>query len=202
MTDRPIIFSVPMIRALLEGRKSQTRRMAWKLWRDPDMRDEMRPSKWQRVQPGDRLWVRESGVQLGNATDDGRERDGYEVCGFRYTSDGSTIYLPGKFEGHDYEASRPSIHMLRWASRLTLTVIAVRVERLQDISEEDARAEGMADIGDAEMKRIGIDGLVASTSGRRSFWLLWDHLHGPAAWNANPAVTVINFDVAKRNIDE
>jgi len=177
--DRPILFSAPMVRALLDGRKTQTRRvtdqpppecsinymLGNESWLPAEQRSPIRrtfeawggdlyrnkPEKAlcgafdivPRYQIGDRLWVRESGVQLGNAVDEGRERDGYEVCGFRYAADEATIYLPGMFEGHDYERRRNSIHMPRWASRLTLTVTDVRVQRLQEISAADAIAEGV-----------------------------------------------------------
>lgn len=108
MTDRPIIFSGPMVRALLDGRKSQTRRVIepqphicpelheptdgsrpiWCVFKGDEIGYRVRVP----YAVGDWLWVRESGVQLGNAVDEGRERDGYEVCGFRYAADEATIF--------------------------------------------------------------------------------------------------------------
>ena len=149
MTDRPIIFSPTMVRALLAGRKTQTRRLA--------------TSPLARCVPGDRLWVREGYAQ--------------HAAGFDYRAD---------FAGFSQPAAgpwRPSIHMPRWASRLTLHVEAVRVERLQDIREADAVAEGM------------------NWPVWRLFQSVWNSLHGPDAWNENPHVVVLTFRVERANID-
>lgn len=189
MTDRPIIFSAPMIRAILDGRKSQTRRII---------------KLSAKYQCGDRLWVRENGIQLGNAIDKGYGPDGYEICGFRYAADNSTIYLAGMFEGHDYERRRNSIYMPRWASRLTLTVTDVRIQRLHDISEKDAKAEGVESRegywgtwnNDGTMKCGG------SPFAREAFRCLWVNIHGTDAWDKNPWVAAITFTAEQRNIDD
>lgn len=86
---------------------------------------------------------------------------------------------------------RSPIHMPRWASRLTLIVESLRVERLQEISEEDARAEGaMLEYGEG-----------AKISKRRAFELIWKHINGETSWAANPWVAAIGFRVIKANID-
>src|SRR5580692_1161056 len=118
MTDRPIIFSSAMVRALLDGRKTMTRRLATSPLRKTGM--------------GDRLWVRES-VWL-NQGDVGAGRVRYRAT-------------EPDFKGY----WTPSIHMPRWASRITLEVTGSRIERLQAITERDAQAEG------AELAIAGTD---------------------------------------------
>lgn len=201
MTDIPIIFSGPMVRALLSGRKTMTRRLAWRApgpnhhFPAPSL-----PTPWQRVEAGDRLWVRES---LKYVTSDPVTAEPTSVhC---YAAD----IPPGMDSANPYEASYlfagdgepnlkphsiPSIHMPRWASRLTLIVTAIKVERLQDISEADATAEGADPIIDhgtgsaPYLHRIG-------------FEHLWCRLHGDMAWIENPEVVALSFKVNKANID-
>lgn len=226
MTDRPIIFSGPMVRALLDGRKNQTRRVLPKahprfphhnnIRTDVLVYDPQRPEVWywdgvhDRVgasypvpyAPGDRLYVREAHalvpatayrmsdgvVQAIDPEDRGR------ACVYR---EGWERSQPGKW--------RPSIHMPRWASRLTLTVTEVRVQRLQEISEADAVAEGIADPGCTECGGPAlVDGdccYKPSPCYRESFIYLWNSLHGPDAWDANPWVVAVSFTVDRRNID-
>lgn len=148
MTDRPILFSAPMVRAILEGRKTQARSVFSRF---------QHPSN-------DRLWVRETwqwapppGVIY---------RADAEVVGTRW---------------------RSPMSMPRWASRLTLIVKAVKVERLRDISEADAMAEGVAFIGSA----------------KEAFQELWDTINGKKhPWASNPWVAAITFEPHLRNIDK
>lgn len=175
--DYPILFSTPMVQALLEGRKTQTRRLAIQ-------------KAWRTVKPGDRLWVREtfSTMQENGAlkafykADEGSEMNAEIGC--------------SKF--------KPSIHMPRWASRLTLVVTDVRTERLQDISEEDAIAEGVEKSPFTGWKIYYKDALIneAFASPIHSFESLWKSINGNGAWDANPIVIVITFEVHQRNIDE
>jgi hypothetical protein len=81
---------------------------------------------------------------------------------------------------------RPSIHMPRWASRITLEVTGVRVERLQDISEADAREEGCLPV-------VHGDGAVDCGTRKTAFRALWDSINGPDSWGANPFVWVVEF---------
>lgn len=195
MTDRPIIFSAPMVRALLEGRKTMTRRIAWKplrligeggFGRVGLLQD---PSPWQRVQPGDRLWVRENWQSdVRNVGHPPRDVPRTEPVWF--AAGGDPINSPGAF-AIQATGWRPSIHMPRWASRITLTVTAVRVERLQEISTDDALAEGCG-------LRDGMHHLALRIAEFRD---LWNSLHGPSAWDANPEVVALTFTVAKENID-
>jgi len=217
MADKPIIFSGPMVRALLEGRKTQTRRVL-KLADDltdktftgelvnyyGDRRLGMAFHGTTRVQPiryapGDRLWVREA-WQTDAQWDDvppayfGSEDDlYYGADGHRERSLWGDPFKPGRV--------RPSIHMPRWASRLTLAVTDVRVQRLQEISYRDTCAEGVdcatcAAMGQSACCRKG------RGASREAFRELWNSLHGAEAWDHNPWVVALIFDVHRCNIDE
>ena len=205
MTDLPILFSGPMVRALLEDRKTQTRR-SLKFQPAPGIsivRKTIRPIDATpyhaferrsvygnyageldiRIKRGDRLWVREAWRCNGWATDvatifyRASEGDGYTAMCEQYPVAGKAYLRPTA-------SWRPSIHMPRWASRLTLIVTDVRVERLQDISEADAKAEGIDD-------RDVVCGYSE----------LWDQINGNGAWEANPWVVAYTFRVIKANID-
>lgn len=213
MTNRPIIFSAPMVRALLGGRKTMTRRLAWQgngptvIVKDSEVRSESkghRPSPWQKVAPGARLWVRETAFygpdnEVIFAADDNDD--------VQDVADDAAGRVPWRSSWKQ----RPSIHMPRWASRLTLVVTTARIERLQDISEEDAIAEGIeratsaymhAGWYDYEKERLedGTPGWM-TTDPRRSFGSLWRWLHGAESWASNPEVVAISFAVHKCNID-
>lgn len=245
MTDRPVIFSAPMVRALLAGTKTQTRRIigagtslldggpwprghraqswAWdRAWVDPGPspagnagpylkvpRDDdetvhrVYPIWW----PGMRLWVREAAwICPPNWTDTPANPMGPHRQEVAYNADdvrGGTAEA-----ARDYKLKlRPSIHVPRWASRLTLTVTDVRVQRLQDISEEDARAEGVATIAPPDprdgARHFGVLGVAAidRLTASKAFADLWNSINGPGAWQANPWVAAISFTVERRNID-
>lgn len=191
-----ILFSGPMVRALLDGRKTQTRRLAWGQvtrpegdsypadWRGtPSLNIMERPSKWLKMHrrfeaAGHRelLYVREAFAGIN-----GPQRAAYKADG----------------DNPDEWKWTPSIHMPREHSRLTLEVTGTKLERLQDISEEDARAEGV------EPK---IDGKHGTTEPgfeyRVGFALLWNSLHGPDAWERNDEVIALSFRVHRCNVDE
>lgn len=184
MADYPIIFSAPMVRALLDGRKTQTRRLAY------SRRGRM--SRWWFVKAGDRLWVREAWRPVHSA-------DPSRGASYRANV------------GADQTLWRPSIHMPRWASRLTLVVTEARRQWLQDISEEDARAEGLLwerhTWHDPEYPLCDIAWRPYAGSESRyshprdAFADLWESIHGPDAWNANPEVIALTFTVHRCNID-
>jgi hypothetical protein len=208
MTDRNLIFRANMVRALLKGRKTQTRRVVkprkhfslfsgqWsdsavllkgnQSWRDEEIR----------YRVGDRIWVRESwsGDYVFRDTPP-KSRNSFVADGHPYLRETIWYWADGNPENWDYEKPRPSIHMPRWASRLTLIVTDVRVQRLQDISEEDARAEGIftPEIG---YVNLGKKAPVIQ------YAMLWNSLHGPDAWDANPWVSAITFTVHHGNIDQ
>ncbi|WP_375458917.1 hypothetical protein [uncultured Enterovirga sp.] len=207
MTDRPIIFSAPMVRALLDGRKTQTRRLIRTTghanifdgtWTDGYVLDPGNADWRARFIPYavyDRLWVREAHY----LTDDGHEdfaifaADENDVREHLAEIDS----LPANFTAElraRHRRLRPSIHMPRWASRLTLHVTDIRVQRLQEISREDVIAEGVS-----EWEGMSIANVVAGW--HQPFAVLWDSLHGSGAWNADPWVVAISLTVERANID-
>jgi len=205
--ERPILFSAPMVRAILDGSKTQTRRAA-KRTAGGHLKEPRGHRRWhvedpQAVlacpygQPGDRLWVRETFL-----VDDNRRipktatRKNFEVD-YKATSEDSPHWR-----------WRPSIHMPRWASRITLEITGVRVERLQEISDKDAEAEGIegwnvATGGDdfqdywrnyAMTKKEEREGVPQFCGDMRaSFRSLWESINGADSWAANPWVWCISF---------
>lgn len=203
MTDRPIIFSAPMVRALLDGRKTMTRRLAlssrMKEVRPGRSRRVPIPSPWQKAKPGDRLWVRE------NFTDRFVEND-HCAKWVAYAADGLMFdHATGKRDANVVPLKmRPSIHMPRWASRLTLVVTAVRIEPLQNISDADAKAEGIYLPGSHELYTHDPAVRAGNYNGRApagAFKNLWCEINGPDSWSANPEVVALTFEVHKANID-
>lgn len=220
MTDRPILFSGPMIRAIRSGKKTQTRRVIPVQPSEMEIADHQiggaivdaeafpdRPYVWlnghdgspvmpiinpPKYLPGDRLWVREqwSGDwcwRLMKPADRGKTGSPSATQAW-YWADGDPDH------GH-WEKLRPSIHMPRWASRLTLAVTDVRVERLKDISREDCVAEGCAGWVAADQE----DGEMPE----EEFQDLWNTLNADRApWASNPWVVAITFVVHHCNIDE
>lgn len=220
MTDHPIIFSAPMVRALLDGRKTQTRRLISTKgqanlfngnWTDEYVlhheNDEWRARHVQ-FAPGDRLYVREA--FRGDKGYDACPPSGWSHWPVHYEADG----IPDLREGMGADGRmRPSIHMPRWASRLTLTVTNVRVQRLQEISEADAVAEGVEPLhtgyfpyGLRTFMTTVVDGREVPAqccrTASHSFQMLWNSLHGPDAWAANPWVVALSFTVQQGNIDQ
>lgn len=236
MSERPILFSASMVRAILEGRKTQTRRIVKP--QPPDdcatiRVEEFHPTVIDRLgdeepgapifgaydlggewgvrcpygQPGDRLYVREAFRFL-----DVFDGDSPATIGDRCLNAGySKPWAPAHYEAdgqrnnwqhvgtppHDGGPPkagklRPGIHMPRWASRITLEIVAVRVERLNDISEADAKAEG------AGIPLVGHDDDFC----RGVFRGIWESINGADSWGANPWVWVIEFKLAAgRHLD-
>lgn len=195
MKERPILFSGAMIRAILADQKTQTRRAA-KPVKHPDLGHICTPGSLvlerepQHVidracpygQTGDRLWVRETWAYGIHALAADKDEDGP----FVYAADGTT-------QGRLCERWRPSIHMPRWASRILLEIVSVRVERLQSISEADAEAEGCAaepcDHKRQSCEDVGCCGPTAVGAYR----YLWDSINGAGSWASNPWVWVVEF---------
>lgn len=210
MKERPIIFSAPMVRAILDGRKTQTRRAIKPqptvseqrlrelgAWADDYTLSEQVNAAFQAGcidahcpygRPGDRLWVRETWSIYD-----------YECARRDQPED---VWVPEKRSDLPRPSSLPretricyaadnapgdemvcysSIHMPRWASRITLEITGVRVERLQDISAFDALAEGV------------IDWATGPTSPKQDYRELWESINGPGSWDANPWLWVIEF---------
>ncbi len=202
MKERPVIFNGEMVRAILDGRKTQTRRVIANV--SPDNCIPLhKPTKtkdgiYTHVmdapghglcpfgQVGDRLWVRETWARYNI------DQDAHDMA-YRATTPDDWP-KEGRW--------RPSIHMPRWASRITLEITAVRVERLNDISEADAKAEGVQAIennfgnGPAYCDYLlpNLDD-AAEWYNRAgdSFKSLWKSIYGAESWRANPWVWVIEF---------
>ena len=203
MRERPILFSAPMVRAILAGTKTQTRRplsyqptSAPEVYRAHKDRALTRPviaATWIKDGeshccpcpfgvPGDRLWVREAFMH-----------EPADYCWEASTSipirPAHTVYRADYIDDAKGAGWKPSIHMPRSLSRITLEVTGVRVERLQEISYEDARAEGV------EFWRNDgtLTELPPCSEHRYAFEDLWTSINGADSWNANPFVWVVTF---------
>lgn len=200
--ERPILFSGPMVRAILDGSKTQTRRPikpqpagGWE-FEDPPCLGQItskHPKKdrfgafIKRNEPfpcydiipsrfgktGDQLWVRETWAYSVHALAAKTDSEGP----FVYAADGTT-------QGRLCDRWRPSIHMPRRASRIALEITAVRVQRLLDVTEADSQAEGVS-----ADKYHGLDRPYS-----RAFSDLWEAINGHGSWSANPWVWVIEFN--------
>lgn len=191
--EKPILFSAPMVRAILSGAKTQTRsvvkglhqhsELTAPMWAAADEAvfiDGSNPVRGETVlarcsygAPDDRLWVRES---------------------FRLSAWSTEVHYPASLSDYDVREKgpwKPSIHMPRWASRITLDVLSVRVERLQAITEADAIAEGVTHGEDQE----GFDH-------RDLFMHLWQKINGKKhPWESNPWVWVVTFKRAAAGVE-
>jgi hypothetical protein len=245
--ERPILFSAPMVRAILSGTKTQTRRVVKPqppeeigsvdvglfnpaiVGRDGELYpaaeifgawnwDGDWGARCPYGAPGDRLWVRETWADTNGENGPmisyraGGDRflieDSYPVDYARYPGGRFTMWCGDLRRGEPGHAWRPSIHMPRWASRITLEVTEVRAERLQDISHEGAEAEGLARITkDGELFKYGIadrDGPPGTDDDGRPWQLwdidariafkrLWESINGAGSWAANPWVWAVSF---------
>lgn len=205
--ERPILFSTAMVQALLEGRKTQTRRVvkdhAPFETTSSEIQESLELIGWEELvngvlfprcpygKVGDRLWVRESFWQEGSYT--------------RYKADGRHT--------SEYARWKPSIHMPRTACRLVLEITDVRVERLHDISADDAKAEGVPEDMTYVPVQIGQEAMEALKAGghtsfmermvnppitqdwRQGFFRLWETINGKQSLEQNPWVWAVSFKV-------
>ncbi len=222
MTERGMIFNAEMVRALLDGRKTQTRRNvkgtdgAVKFCKEWDINGEeifvvlgekdhtgMNPVLGAISCPfggvGDRIWVRETARcewQRGDFKNAAFETGvTYKANGERQTFSSAEQHKTFPRRSHAANGDRawhPSIHMPRWASRITLEITDVRVERLNAISQEDAQAEGMELTGWRPTYSDPDSGGEAMTP-YDNFAELWSSIYGDESWKANPWVWVISF---------
>lgn len=185
MKEKPILFSAPMVRAILEGHKTMTRRIVkpqpperlWPIWAQFP-----RQEAGMRYAVGDRLWVKEA-IEASDLWD-GQLRT-------RYKADGAWVWdLDNPCLWCWKRNSLPSMFLPRGMSRITLEVTSHRVERVQEITEEAAIAEGMQ-----EPTLCDLGGMLrqAAWSERQVFSRLWNHLHGKDAWDRNEWVEVVGF---------
>lgn len=238
---RPILFSGAMVRALLDGRKTQTRRIVKHPLLDdvPDTADVVHENPrhaapyldsycggaktpdnprgmtewwcwWTRDdrpchqfkcpygKPGDLLWARETWQALSFGD---YQPTKHHVSDVRFAATDTLGSADKDVRGYSW---RPAIHMPRWASRITLELTGVKIERLKDISEEDAKAEGCGptipdDVKDHPLaKHIG-------PNPRNHFAAVWERINGetgPGSWEDNPWVWALEFRVHTVNVDE
>ena len=195
MKERPIIFNAEMVCAIIDGRKTKTRRIASDVQPDNFLTlrkpiktkggaythviDAQKHGLCPFGKVGDRLWVRET-TEVDEETSD-------ILCLSRYSADKAPVLYAGD-PADPYTGSiahwnyprpvRPSIHMPRWASRIQLEITCTRVERLNAISEDDALSEGCA-------------------GGVGNFRSVWGGIYGEKSWHSNPWVWVIEFKIVK-----
>lgn len=204
MTERGMIFNSEMVRAILDGRKTQTRRPVKFPVHDKNLGCELAGNELAGElsagnylncafgKPGDRIWVRETFCPV-----DDTQYGGEKWVDYRATPKFEASHPAGwDCAPNDAEALkwRPSIHMPRWASRILLEITDVRVERLNAISEEDARAEGIIDGGCLNCGEPEPCGCAnPEPDATDAFAYLWQSIYGQENWNANPWVWVIEF---------
>lgn len=190
MSERPILFSAPMVRAILAGTKTQTRRvlkqavgpslsvgidddapgvaeLSWLYGDGPghEVHESVKRVPCPYGTPGDRLWVREAWAPHPD-----------------FPGTARAVFRADPECAHDVDRWRPSIHMPRAVSRITLEITGVRVERLQDISRGDAMAEGCP-----------FPNMAQGDDPREWYRDLWDQINGAGAWDANPWVWCVSF---------
>lgn len=196
MKEHPILFSAPMVRALLDSSKTQTRRV-WKLpkWAEWNLIDggeekgELIPKDpklrgWYSVdevacpfgQIGDRLWVRETHLPKASGTIYRADYSEFEAAGL----------------GGMYGGWKPSIFCKREHSRILLEITCLRVERLNDINDEDAEAEGIVKFQDGKFANYLSESGYALNA-KSSYASLWESINGTGSWDANPWVWIIEF---------
>ena len=233
MVDLPILFSAPMVRALISGTKTQTRRTLGRLRRFGVIREfgisdtpgyawhfRDRDGRWHDLRGGeilnflpykvgDRLYVREAHHRTNDSetshligydtATDPNHRAPYSRT---IESVGEVEFWPHSLGGWGGRASKdyPAMHMPRWASRITLIVEGVKIERVQDISEEDAIAEGI-ERGSAFFKDYSGDGSTTMMFPSGSFMTLWKSINGAGSWDANPFIVAYTFRRIMGNID-
>lgn len=202
MKERPIPFSAPMVSAILTSNKTQTRRLvkpqpvilAGELlrWKDDALTDDQMAARCPYGQPGDRLWVREAWRAMA-------EHD------VRKPSDlwpgMPIVYEASRHPDTPFGKLRPGMFMPRWASRVSLEITGVRVERLQEISAGDAWAEGIPGVPPPGVYVERVDEFVRWSDGvmrdnpKTAYRELWESINGSGSWDENPWVWVVEFKV-------
>lgn len=221
MKERPILFSAPMVKAILANRKSQTRRIidcpesttsitwvenhamspsgtytGWAVHCDAPL---LLPRNCPYGKVGDRLWVRETWQQIYK-THGGKHEDWATVPTRQLSPhwQGTRLLYSATHAEDEPPKWRPSIHMPRWASRITLEVTGVRVEQVQSISADDAIAEGAlptAEIDPTKLDRS--DWEQCKSTALACFQNIWHKINGPESWTNNEWVWVIGFKIVE-----
>ncbi len=201
----PIIFQPEMVRALLAGRKTQTRRLAWSE-KGPTEKNGVKYTGYKRLSPlahvkaGDVLYVRES-YRFERLYDEKKPSEVLDGAFVFYEATPETYPGEGNAPRYSIGKLRPAIHIPRIFSRLTLAVTEVRFEPVQNISYDDAMAEGCILI------QSGTYGFSRETGPRWSgpqfaYENLWQDINGEDSWAANPEVVALTFTVHRQNVDE
>lgn len=205
MKNTPIPCKAPEVRAILDGSKTQMRRVA-KLTDSGRVKEPQGNRRWHIGDPeailacpygqvGDTLWVRETWCgeiddhtsQLIYNEDGNTYKCLYRADGHHVVLDDGDGFTKTNKDGSEASPWKPSIHMPRWASRITLEITRVRVERLQDISESDARAEGVSGKHTAD----------ARYTAKEAYSFICSQINGGGSWDSNPFVWVIEFKRVK-----
>lgn len=193
MKERPILFSGLMVKAILAGRKTQTRRIIkatpiaagpkWSIWWDEKMQAQINDHQFAKLRcpygvPDDRLWVRET------------------FCDHDFTLGGARLYRANGEFLEDWTKRglkwRPAIFMPRSWSRITLEVTGIRVERLQDMPWQDAIAEGIEPVMCCSGIECGCQGKPIDDP-TWAYRDLWDKINGKGSWESNPWIWVVSF---------
>lgn len=208
---KPILFNTEMVQAILEGRKTQTRRVV-KGEASKWLNDGFLPSYvadpentyfHQYGKPGELLWVRETFRKYFYVDKNGYTHFDRELVEFAADNppminevDGDGFHVQNKDGTEKFIPWKPSIHMPREACRLFLKVKNVRIERLQDCSEEDAISEGLTRLGQGEAYRDWFysENTYFTDSATLAFQKLWQKINGEKSWELNPWVWVIEFE--------
>lgn len=223
MKARPLLFSGAMVRALLAGQKTQTRRainpqpstvVDGQVAYAPARPGYARALACPYGRPGDLLWVKETwqaqeafdGLSPTEIGETWAEEYGSPWCPIRFLADGKCEGSVEQWQESPAGKTRVSIHMPRWASRLTLPVADVRIERLFDISDADAVAEGIVAIAPPSrdgMRHFGVPGLnIDRPTPARAYLALWAAINGEESLAANPWVWTITFSVLRVNVED
>jgi hypothetical protein len=197
MKARPILFSTAMVQAILDGRKTQTRRVV----KVRGCKPFIPPTDWPKIdvlqwagdcpygQPGDVLYVKETHWSFGEWEANGSTKTGKQKWEFKRHIDSDVLFeSPRQVESFKFKRigwyNRPSLFMCACDARLFLRIKSIRVERLQEISNDDIRAEGAAEFG--------------CTTHRLNWHTFWQSINGPESWEANPWVWVVEFERISR----
>lgn len=219
MTERGMIFNAEMVRAILDGRKTQTRRLlkqatgpslsveeeslgvaelSWLYGDGPgyEVHEHVKLVHFPYGKPGDRIWVRETFRVHSRATD--LATLVYKASEQQsWTQQTHRVPIEQCNKPAVVERWTPSIHMPRWASRILLEITDVRVERLNSITEKDAEAEGidMETLADSQdcYDCIADHNMTGRPTVTGAFKYLWESIYGEESWQANPWVWVIEF---------
>lgn len=210
MKERPILFSAPMVNAILDGRKTQTRRAIKNITQEnvslPDneivdcikdldgapSRLDWAPDNWELCTYGtigDRLWVRETHYRFGKWVKNGFTASGKQAWTFKPASNEVLFECPEAWRGlvrgekYNHWWKRPSIFMPRFASRILLEITGTKVEKLNDISEDDAKAEGATPA----------ENFGSAFTYTEGFLRIWERINGEDSLLSNPWLWVIKF---------